>query len=54
MGEFGWDSAAGAWVMVDVENHIAAFYAQHILNCGRCYNGIHPVIRDHIYEGLKR
>lgn len=54
VGEFGWDSAAGAWVMVDVENHIAAFYAQHILNCGRCYNGIHPVIRDHIYEGLKR
>jgi len=52
IGEFGWDGAAGAWTMVDVDRHIAAFYIQHVHNCGRAFEEFHPAIRDLIYEGL--
>lgn len=52
LGEFGWDSAAGAWSLIDPEHHLAAFYAQHVLNCKRAYDEFHPAIRDLIYEGL--
>lgn len=52
VGEFGWDSAAGAWVMVDVEKHLSAFYAQHVLKCHYSYDVIHPAVRDLIYDGL--
>ena len=52
IGEFGWDGAAGAWTMVDPDNHIAAFYVQHVLGCGRSYEEFHPAIRNLIYEGL--
>lgn len=52
LGEFGWDGAAGAYTVIDPENHIAVFYAQHVLNCGRCYSEFHPAIRDLIYEAL--
>ena len=53
LGEFGWDGAAGAWVMMDPANRIAAFYAQHVLNMNRAYYEFHPAIRDLIYEGLQ-
>ena len=52
LGEFGWDGAAGAWAMMDPDNGIAAFYAQHVLNCRRAYYEFHPAIRDLIYAGL--
>lgn len=52
LGEFGWDGAAGAWTMIDPDRHLSAFYAQHVLNCGRAYDEFHPAIRDLIYEGL--
>jgi len=52
IGEFGWDGAAGAWVMADPEHHIAAFYAQHVLGCGRAFAEFHPAMRDLIYGGL--
>ncbi len=53
VGEFGWDGAAGAWVMMDEDHHIAAFYAQHVLDYARTYYEFHPAIRDLIYEGLE-
>ncbi len=53
LGEFGWDGAAGAWVMMDPDHRIAAFYAQHVLNYRRVYYEFHPRIRDLIYEGLE-
>lgn len=31
-GEFGWDGAAGAFLLVDTDNHLAYLYAQHMLN----------------------
>lgn len=52
-GEFGWDGAAGAWVMIDPENHVAAFYVQHVLDCETAYLDYHPHIRDLIYDGLQ-
>jgi len=50
VGEFGWNGAAGAWTMIDVDHHLSAFYAQHIMECGYCYAVIHPTIRNLIYE----
>lgn len=52
-GEFGWDGAAGAWVMIDPQNHLAAFYVQHVLDCGKAYKEYHPQIRNLIYEGIQ-
>lgn len=52
LGEFGWDGAAGAYAVIDVENHIAIFYVQHVRNCGYAYSDIHPKIRDISYEML--
>ena len=52
IGEFGWDGAAGAWVMMDTDHHIAAFYVQHVLNMNRAYYEFHPAIRDLLYQGL--
>jgi CubicO group peptidase (beta-lactamase class C family) len=28
LGEFGWDGAAGAYVLIDPKNHVSIFYAQ--------------------------
>ena len=53
VGEFGWDGAAGAWVMIDPVNHLSAFYAQHVRSCGFAYDTIHPTIRSLIYEELE-
>jgi CubicO group peptidase (beta-lactamase class C family) len=53
LGEFGWDGAAGSYAMIDVENHLAVFYAQHVLGCGYVYSEIHPKIRDLTYDMLK-
>ena len=52
VGEFGWDGAAGAYVMIDPVNHISIFYAQHIIGFPKVYSEVHPVIRDLVYEGL--
>lgn len=51
-GEFGWDGAAGAYVLVDTVNRVSIFYAQHIVGFPIVYSDIHPVIRDLVYEGL--
>ncbi len=53
IGEFGWDGAAGAWVMIDPVNHVSAFYAMHVRNFGYCYDVIHPTLRDLIYGALE-
>lgn len=50
LGEFGWDGAAGAYALIDVENHLAVFYLQHVTNCGYVYDVVHPRIRDLTYE----
>lgn len=51
LGEFGWDGAAGAYVLIDVKNKIGVFYAQQVL--GRDFSqAVHAGIRESLYEGL--
>ena len=49
-GEFGWGGAAGCYVMIDPENKLSVFYAQHMLNNKEPY--IHPRIRNTVYGCL--
>ena len=53
IGEFGWDGAAGSWMMIDPVNHISAFYAMHVRSFAYCYDVIHPKVRDLIYRGFE-
>lgn len=53
VGEFGWDGAAGAYVLIDPTNRLSAFYVQNVLGYTRTYYDYHPAIRDCIYEGLE-
>lgn len=50
VGEFGWGGAAGAYVMIDPDNEVALFYAQHLLNNQEPY--VHPRIRNIAYNCL--
>lgn len=52
IGEFGWDGACGAYVLIDPENRISLFYAQHIGGCNFAYHKIHPTLRDLAYEAI--
>ena len=52
VGEFGWDGAANAFVMIDPENRIALYYGCHIMGYQYGYCVIHPTLRDLVYEGL--
>lgn len=52
LGEFGWDGAAGAYILVDPFNHLSIFYAQHVMACEKAYSTIHPTIKDLTYEAL--
>lgn len=49
IGVFGWDGAAGAFIMMDPFNHISIVYAQHVRGCGYAYSTIHPMLRDLLY-----
>lgn len=51
-GEFGWDGAAGAYGIMDPDNHLAVFYATHVRNRGYLYSDLHPQIRDAVYHEL--
>lgn len=51
IGEFGWDGAAGAYVMLDPDNHIAVFYVTHVRGYAQYIHSIlHTELRDAIYE----
>lgn len=54
IGEYGWDGAAGAYALIDPDNHIAVFYATHICNHGAyLYDKLHLDLRDAIYDVVK-
>ena len=41
LGAFGWDGAAGSFVLIDPENHAAIFYCQHMIgNSGNAYKDV--------------
>ena len=52
VGEFGWDGAAGAYALIDPENKLAIFYAQHVGGCAYAYDIIHPTIRNLTYDAI--
>ena len=52
-GEFGWDGAAGAYTLMDPDNHVAVFYATHVRDYGGyLYDELHLNIRDAIYKAI--
>ena len=53
LGEFGWDGAAGSYVLLDPENHVTIVYAEHIMNHGDIYNEGHFAIRNLAYECME-
>ncbi len=52
IGEFGWDGAAGSYVMCDPINHISIFFAMQVLNWPAVIGSDHAVIRDMMYDIL--
>ena len=50
VGEFGWDGAAGAFVLVDPANQISLFFAPEVMSMRELYFDVHPVIRDIFYQ----
>ncbi|MBR6766815.1 MAG: beta-lactamase family protein [Clostridia bacterium] len=51
VGEFGWGGAAGAYVLLDPENGVTAYYAQQMRNNHEDF--IHPRLRNLIYACLE-
>ena len=53
IGEFGWDGAAGSYVMLDTDYNVAAVYMQSVCNsaydCGNMHHDIRDIIFDAIY-----
>ena len=52
LGEFGWDGAAGAYVLIDPVNHLSLFYVQAAPDSGTAFSDIHPTLRDLVYDSL--
>ena len=52
VGEFGWDGAAAAFVLIDPERELAMYYASHIRN----YPGrdVHRRLRNMLYAALEK
>lgn len=53
LGHFGWDGAAGFYVMIDPENDLAYIYAQNVLNSGITFHQIHGQLRDLLYTCMR-
>lgn len=51
-GEFGWDGAAGAYVLIDTDNDLSIFYATHLRGWHDRFGSIHAPIRDLTYTCL--
>ena len=46
LGHFGWDGAAGFYVMIEPASKVTFVYAQHVLQSGVTFHLIHKQIRD--------
>ncbi len=53
VGEFGWDSAANAYALMDPTRKIGILYVTHVLGCVSGYYQFHPAIRRLVYEALE-
>ena len=52
-GEFGWDGAAGSYVMMDPEKKVSVFIGVHLRNWPVVFKGKHLPIVEKIYKELK-
>lgn len=52
IGEFGWDSAAGSYVLMDPETGVTIVYNQHVRNWSAAHHYMHAPLRDAVYEAL--
>jgi len=53
LGEFGWDGAAGAYVLIDPKSRLSLFYVEAAADTGVAFSTIHPTLRDLVYEALE-
>lgn len=51
-GEFGWDGAAGSYVLIDPENAVSIVYTEFVLNHYNIYRDGHPAFRELAYESM--
>jgi CubicO group peptidase (beta-lactamase class C family) len=52
LGEFGWDGAAGSYILMDPANRLSVVFAQHLLYCYEIQGQVHVPIRDRVYGAL--
>ena len=52
LGEFGWDGAAGSYVMIDPAQRLSIFFAMHVRGWPNLIGCGHAPIRDLTYEVL--
>ena len=52
VGEFGWDGLGGAFLLSDVENHIAIFFLMSVTAMVHVKAAVHNKLRDYTYEAL--
>ena len=52
VGEFGWDGAAGSYVLIDTDNNISITMGMNILSWPKIFTGEHLEIASRIYEEL--
>lgn len=52
LGEFGWDGAAGAFILIDPENKLSLFYVQHVRGYSPMHQNGHNILRDLTYQDL--
>lgn len=52
IGEFGWDGAAGSYIMMDPAYNLSIFFAMHVRNWMELIGCGHAPIRDLTYEVL--
>ncbi len=52
LGEFGWDGANGAFLIVDTDNQLSFSFMQHIRSWPLMMRGFYAPIRDEVYEAL--
>jgi CubicO group peptidase (beta-lactamase class C family) len=52
-GEFGWDGAAGTYLMVDPVNQISIVIGMHVRNWPEVFMGEHLQLVQRAYEDLQ-
>lgn len=52
LGEFGWDGAAGSYVLIDTEHDVSIVYTTNLRFWNVRFGLLHVPVRDLAYEGL--